>query len=90
MRLRTKCPKTFGMTDEPKTFRAIIELWPTRESLSEEIGARASTVSKWWQRDTIPAEWWSSVLNTERARLAGLTAENLASLAARELAEVRP
>lgn len=69
----------------PETsFRSIIELWPSREAMAADIGANASAVSKWWQRDGIPAEWWAAVLTTDRAITAGLTAEQLTGLAARE------
>lgn len=66
------------------SFRSIIELWPSREAMAAEIGANASAVSKWWQRDGIPAEWWAAVLATDCAVGAGLTAEALTVLAARE------
>ena len=54
-----------------------------------DIGAGASAVSKWHQRDSIPAEWWASVLSTQVASERGVTAELLTFLAAREVAEVR-
>lgn len=85
--LRTIRPKTFGMADLT-SFRTIIELWPSREALAADLtGVGASTVSKWWQRDNIPADWWSKLLLTEKAKTSGVTAETLTALAARE--EVR-
>lgn len=89
LRLRTDGPKMDGMSDLPSSFRAVIELWPSREAMATDIGAGASTVSKWWQRDSVPAEWWSSVLSTDRAQTAELTAETLTALAARESIEAR-
>ena len=85
LQLRTDCPKTSRMADLT-SFRAIIELWgDSREALASELpGATATQVSKWWQRESIPAEWWSAVLSTDRARDAGVTAELLTALAARE------
>lgn len=71
------------------TFRSIIELWPSREAMAADIGAGASTVSKWWQRDSIPADWWTSVLRADRVAAAGITAETLTRLAAREPTEAR-
>src|SRR5216684_747000 len=56
----------FGMTDL-SSFQSIIDLWPSREAMAADIGAKASAVSKWWQRDSVPAEWWSAVLATEIA-----------------------
>jgi hypothetical protein len=70
-----------------KSFRLVIELWSSREAMALEIGARAPAVSKWWQRDNIPSEWWSRVLSTDRAKTAGVTSDLLTRLAARE--EVR-
>ena len=73
------------------SFRTIIELWGAdRIALASELpGATATQVSKWWQRDNVPAEWWSALLGTEKAITAGVTADLLARLAAREVAEVR-
>jgi hypothetical protein len=77
------------------SFRSIIELWGPKDAhgarlaLASEIGASAGMVTKWWQRDSIPAEWWASLLVTPRAIEAGLTADVLTALAARESAEVR-
>jgi hypothetical protein len=88
--LRTNCPKTGGMTDLT-SFRSIIELWgPSRLELASEFdGVSATQVSKWFQRDSIPAEYWSSLLDTSRARDNGVTADLLTRLAARETLEVR-
>lgn len=88
--LRTNCPKCGVMTDLT-SFRSIIELWGTsRDALAAELpGATATQVSKWWQRDSIPAEWWSALLGTERAIAAGVTSDILTALAARETAEAR-
>jgi len=74
------------------SFRTVIELWGAdRIALASELpGATPTQVSKWWQRDSIPAEWWAALIETERARSAGVTAELLTSLAARETAEARP
>jgi hypothetical protein len=47
------------------------------------------SIIEWWQRDSIPAEWWASLLVTPRALEAGLTADVLTALAARESAEAR-
>jgi hypothetical protein len=93
LRFRTNCPKDGAMTDLT-SFRAIIELWGTsmgsRIALASELpGATATQVSKWWQRDNIPAEYWAALLETERAAAGGVTAEILTRLAAREAAEAR-
>lgn len=76
--------------NEMSSFKAVIELWPSREAMASDIGAGAWTVSKWWQRDGIPADWWTAVLRTGLAKEKGLTAETLVSLAARVPVEARP
>jgi len=69
------------MATQIKSFRDLIELWPTREALAAEIGAKSSAVSKWWQRDSVPAEWWAPILSSEVAIRARLRADVLIDLA---------
>ena len=71
------------------TFRSIIELWPSREAMAADVGAGLWAVRKWLTRNSIPSEWWSAVLATEVAARAGVTAEILTALAAREPVEAR-
>jgi len=57
------------------------------DDISASSGMRLSgwTVSKWWQRNNIPAEWWSAVLGTDKAARAGLSAETMTALVARPI-----
>lgn len=71
------------------SFREVVGLWKTPDALAAEIGAGVPAARKWSQRNTIPAEWWLPILRTEVAQKAGVTAELLAALAAREPAEAR-
>jgi hypothetical protein len=57
--------------------------------MASEVGARAPAISKWWQRDNIPSEWWTRVLATEKCRSAGISADDLAKLAAKQVDEAR-
>lgn len=81
---------------DPVSFRAVIELWESQAAMASDIGAKASAVSKWWQRDNIPSEWWSSILLSKVGTDADLTAGALTALAARkvttepDLLEARP
>lgn len=72
-----------GMASQITSFRALIELWETREAMASDISAKASAVSKWWQRDSVPAEWWSPILATEVAFKSKVRADTLIELAAR-------
>jgi DNA-binding Xre family transcriptional regulator len=67
------------------SFRTVVELWDKREALAAALGVSPSQVSKWWQRDNIPAEYWASLLRTELARAAGISADRLTVLAARKV-----
>jgi predicted acetyltransferase len=83
----TICPNDRGMPDSALTsFRSVIELWDSRDSMATEVGGgvNRSQVSKWWKRDNIPSEYWASVLRAPRVREAGVSADLLTSLAARE------
>jgi len=73
------------------SFKAVIELWSSREAMAADLsGATATQISKWWQRDSIPADWWVAVLGTDLAKEKGVTAQVLTALAARETIEARP
>lgn len=70
-------------------FRAVIDLWKTREALGAEMGEDSRLISKWWQRKSIPADRWEQLLALPKALEAGVTADMLAAFAARrEPAEV--
>lgn len=51
--------------------------------MATELGARVEAVRKWRQRNSIPAEWWQAIAATAPGKTAGVTAEVMASLAAR-------
>jgi hypothetical protein len=78
------------MKSAPRTFRDVIGLWPSKEALAGDVGATIPAVRKWWQRDSIPSEWWSSLTGTKLARACGIDAGLLAELAAHDMrAEAR-
>ena len=62
------------------TFTDIIALWPSHRAMAADIGAGHWQVAKWSQRDNIPPEWWTVIV--ERAPAAGLTVDRLAQIAA--------
>jgi hypothetical protein len=71
------------------SFRKVIELWPSREGMSEDVGAGHWAVLAWWKRDVIPSKWWPAVLSTEKAKTAGVTFDVLTRIAARKVEEAR-
>jgi hypothetical protein len=86
LQIGTVCPNTSAMlTDSaPTSFRSVIDLWPSREAMSEDVGASNWAVIKWHKRDSIPSNWWPRVLSTQKARDAGLTLDLFSRLAVRE------
>ncbi len=77
------------MSKTPKSFLEVIALWSSRFEMASDISANPEAVRKWAERDSIPADWWLTILKTETASRAGLTADDLAALAAKEPAEAR-
>lgn len=68
-----------------KTFRQIIDLWGQPQVLADEIGASRWAVRKWHQRDTIPSEWWLSVVRAADLRALPVTIEMMATISAARL-----
>lgn len=87
LRLRTIGPITLGMAEKITSFRELIALWDSRDAMASDVGAKVPTVTKWSQRDSVPAEWWSPILATDVAVRAGITAETFVALAARKSEE---
>lgn len=71
------------MTKKFETFREIIDLWRTRKALADEVGAGHMIVLKWWQRDSIPVEWWAAIAKSKTARTAGIEVMTMAEIYAR-------
>lgn len=51
----------------PKTFREIIDLWPTQSAFSRVIGVNRQNVSEWHRRNKIPDRYWRATLEAMRA-----------------------
>ena len=66
-----------------QSFRDVIELFGTPDALAGELGAKAETVRKWRQRNSIPAEWWLPVIEAGARAGKDLSAEQFASIASR-------
>lgn len=65
------------------SYRKIIELWPTRAGFAEDLEIKQGTASAWWQRDSIPKEFWKPLVLIARKRgFKGVTYELLADIAA--------
>ena len=66
-----------------ETYRDVIQGWPDREALAHDVGTTTEAVRKWWERDRIPPEYWSALIQGAAGRrIRGVTAAALASIAA--------
>jgi len=70
------------------TFRQIIDLWPTMSALATDVGLqdKYQTVAAWKRRDSIPPDYWRSVVEAAKRRDLPVTYETLANAAARTAA----
>lgn len=67
-----------------ETFQDVIDLWPSRAALALDVDATPAQVSKWWQRDSVPGEWWAPIVLAARRRGHKISANQLAQIAARD------
>ncbi len=76
---RTQCPTVRSMVN---SFRDVIGLWPSLSAAAQETGASYEQVKKWRERDSIPGQWWLSVVQAAARRQIRLSVEDLALIAA--------
>ena len=53
---------------EQTPIKELIDRWPTRRALADEIGAKEAAVHKWAKAGRIPAVWQAGVIRAARAR----------------------
>lgn len=67
----------------PKSFSAIIALWPSLSDLATDLGVGYESAKAYKRRNSIPSEHWSALIKAADKRgIEGITAERLAALAA--------
>lgn len=63
--------------EKTTTITAIIDLWPTRSALAEDIHVTTDRVHKWAQKASIPARYHFAILEAARVRGFDVDAELL-------------
>lgn len=64
-----------------KTHRQIIQAWERLSDFAGDIGVTENTAKMMRQRDSIPADYWPTVVSAaSRRKIAGITMELLAIL----------
>lgn len=67
--------------EHPQDFREIISLWPSIQTLADEIGEKTFTVEKWRTRNSVPSHAWKRLLTKAQKRKLPVTADLLVALA---------
>lgn len=62
------------------TVKQLIDLWPTRKVLADEIGTSKERVDKWAQSGSIPARFHAAVLRAAGLRAFPVSAEDIVRL----------
>lgn len=60
--------KHYATTDTGRLITDLINQWPTRKDLADEIGASTQQVHKWARYNRIPSSWMQDVKNASQAR----------------------
>lgn len=66
------------------SFRPLIAKWHAKAALAADIGTSQKVVQAWWNRDSIPAQWYPAIARAaERRLIRGVSEKALAAAAAR-------
>lgn len=67
-----------------KTFRSVIDLWPTYAALAEKLEVSPAAVKQMRRRSSIPAAYWNKLVRgAHEEGISGLSTDVLANLAER-------
>lgn len=61
------------------TYTSIINLWPSLDALSADLGLKRDTVRKWKERGRIPPHCWAVVAEKAKERKFRVSLADLAS-----------
>jgi DNA-binding transcriptional regulator YiaG len=70
MTLLTVLPLAIGC----RTFRDVIDLWPSRDMLARDLNIPSATVRSWRVRNAIPEDVWNALITTSHRH--GITGLN--------------
>lgn len=62
-----------------RTYREVIELWPSAAALARFLGSKPHTVAEWWRRDSVPESKFMGIV--EAAQKCGFEGVSYALLA---------
>lgn len=67
-------------TNIPTTVRELVDLWPSRLEVADDIDASVAQVHKWVQHNSIPAKYHWKIVTAAKTRKFALTAEDMLRL----------
>lgn len=62
------------------TIKELIDLWPTRKALAEDLATTKERVDKWAQSGSIPARFHAPLIRAAVRRGFGVTADDMVRL----------
>lgn len=65
----------------PQDFRQVIGLWPSIQTMADDLGEKQFTVEKWRTRNSVPPRAWKRLLSKAQKRRLPVTADLLVDLA---------
>ena len=71
-----------------ETVKDLIDLWPTRKVLAEDVATTKERVDKWAQTGSIPARFHAAVLRAATVRGFEVTADDIVRMHDRPQAQV--
>jgi hypothetical protein len=71
------------------SFRPLIAKWPSKAAMAHDVGTTQKVVQAWWNRDSIPAQWYPTIARAADRRLIRGVSEKALVLAAAKRRPVR-
>lgn len=65
------------------SFRDVIDKWPSRDEMADDLGEKVGTIHKWYARDRIPSEKWSALVEAGKKRRIKITIQQFAAISSR-------
>jgi hypothetical protein len=50
------------MSGKPKSFRELIDLWPKKTFMANQLGVTRGQVDDWYRRNRIPPSYWGDII----------------------------
>lgn len=73
-----------------KKFKDVIDSWPSRREMAEDLIVRVKRINNWHERNSIPSTHWMQIVSSADKRgIQGVTLEVLADIKNRQSSKKR-